>query len=124
MHQGKGYPMADRAVSDLDIDLPDGMGDEAYLDILSTTLPKLIQDLQPRLIVYQSGVDPLEGDVLGRLALSREGLQRRNEKVFQLALSANIPCVVTFGGGYQRDRRIAVAAHADVYAQAAAMLQL
>lgn len=61
----------------------------------------------------QSGVDPLAGDVLGRLALSRRGLQRRNEAVFQCALAAAIPTVITFGGGYQRDRRVAVAAHAD-----------
>eukprot|EP00667_Euglena_gracilis_P015559 EG_transcript_16186 len=124
MHQGKGYPMADRAVSDMDVDLPDGMGDDAYMDILSATLPKLIEELRPGLIVYQSGVDPLAGDVLGRLALSRRGLQRRNEAVFQCALAAAIPTVITFGGGYQRDRRVAVAAHADVYSQAAAMLQL
>eukprot|EP00667_Euglena_gracilis_P027637 EG_transcript_34334 len=116
--------MADRAVSDMDVDLPDGMGDDAYMDILSATLPKLIEELRPGLIVYQSGVDPLAGDVLGRLALSRRGLQRRNEAVFQCALAAAIPTVITFGGGYQRDRRVAVAAHADVYSQAAAMLQL
>jgi len=124
MHQRRGYPQVDRARSDLDIELEDGTGDDRYLGCLRNALPRLLDDFRPQLIVYQSGVDPLEGDLLGRLAMSREGLRQRNALVFAEALARTIPLIITFGGGYQRDRSVAVAAHVDVYRQAAAMLRL
>lgn len=124
MHQRRGYPQVDRARSDLDLELEDGTGDDRYLGCLRNALPRLLDDFRPQLIVYQSGVDPLEGDLLGRLAMSREGLRQRNALVFAEALARTIPLIITFGGGYQRDRSVAVAAHVDVYRQAAAMLRL
>uniref|UniRef100_A0A7S4FII5 Histone deacetylase domain-containing protein n=1 Tax=Eutreptiella gymnastica TaxID=73025 RepID=A0A7S4FII5_9EUGL len=123
MHQQKGYPMVERAVSDLDIELEDGMEDSMYLDILFGSLRDILDEQRPELVVYQAGVDPLAGDIMGRLNLSREGLQKRNQHVFEEVLGRGIKCVVTFGGGYQKDRRVAVEAHTDVYCQAAAMLK-
>ena len=80
-----------------------------------------VSDFSP--LMPQAGVDPLAGDIMGRLNLSREGLQKRNQHVFEEVLGRGIKCVVTFGGGYQKDRRVAVEAHTDVYCQAAAMLK-
>jgi acetoin utilization deacetylase AcuC-like enzyme len=70
---------------------------------------------RPELILYQAGVDALAGDRLGRLALSHEGLRRRDRRVYDLAARLGVPIVVTLGGGYGRDLEATIAAHASVY---------
>src|SRR5688572_32733601 len=77
MHGGRNYPFA-KVTGCLDVELEDGMGDEEYLALLATTLPRVLSSAQPDLVVYLAGADPYVGDRLGRLALSLDGLARRD----------------------------------------------
>jgi acetoin utilization deacetylase AcuC-like enzyme len=83
MHGAKNYPFRKEA-SHLDIGLPDGTEDEAYLKILFNILPRLIDQHQPELIFYQAGVDILRTDRLGRLSVSREGCRKRDKYVMEM----------------------------------------
>lgn len=102
MHGEKNYP-ARRAVSDLDIDLPDGTEDDAYLSILSRTLPDLLEQVRPDLVFYNAGVDPHAKDRLGRLALSDAGIAMRDAFVLRSCLSRGCPVAGVIGGGYDPD---------------------
>jgi acetoin utilization deacetylase AcuC-like enzyme len=115
MHGEKNYPVR-RGPSDLDIDLPDGSGDEAYLAELRAVLPALLKRVQPDIIFYIAGVDPHESDRLGRLALSDAGLSARDSYVLETCLPV-APVVGVIGGGYDDDidrlaRRHAILHHA------------
>jgi acetoin utilization deacetylase AcuC-like enzyme len=101
--------------STYDVDLPDDTGDDAYLALLAEWLPRLFATHAPRLVFYQAGVDALKGDALGRLAMSRAGLARRNHAVFSACLAAGVPCVTVMGGGYTRPSDASIEAHADVF---------
>lgn len=118
VHQAKGYPFSTRCASDLDISLPDGIGDEEYLQHLFP-LQELIKRLRPGLLLYQAGVDGLQRDRFGRFALTRRGLARRNEMLYRWAAESGVPVVVTMGGGYHKDISQTVQCSADVYRQAA-----
>lgn len=111
IHADKNFP-ARKARSTLDVPLPDGTGDEAYLDALATTLPALIDSVAPELILYQGGVDPHADDKLGRLALSDAGLAARDRFVAGEARRRGIPLASTPGGGYGADRAAIAARHA------------
>ena len=102
IHAEKNFP-ARKARSTLDVPLPDGTGDAAYLETLEATLRPLIARTDPGLILYQAGVDPYEGDRLGRLALSAGGLVARDRLVAALARAHGIPLASTLGGGYGTD---------------------
>lgn len=102
MHGEKNFP-ARKAVSGLDVALPDGVGDAVYLAELERHLPGLIDRVRPDLILYQAGVDPHVDDRLGRLALSDDGLQARDRFVMQTAVAAGIPLASVLGGGYDQD---------------------
>ncbi|MFZ0268026.1 histone deacetylase, partial [Caulobacter sp.] len=102
MHAEKNFP-ARKAVSDLDVDLPDGMGDEAYLETLSGILPDLLARTAPDLVFFNAGVDPHADDKLGRLSLSDEGLARREAYVLSSCLERGIPVAGVIGGGYDAD---------------------
>jgi acetoin utilization deacetylase AcuC-like enzyme len=102
MHAEKNFP-ARKARSTLDVALPDGTRDEEYLETLARTLPRLIDQVRPDLILYQAGVDPLEADRLGRLALSQEGLDARDRFVAEQARRRGLPVASTPGGGYGPD---------------------
>mmetsp|Transcript_73059 Transcript_73059/g.207036 ORF Transcript_73059/g.207036 Transcript_73059/m.207036 type:complete len:298 (+) Transcript_73059:3-896(+) len=117
VHQAKGYPFSTRSPSDVDIDLPDGCDDEAYMQALND-LPALLDRCRPGILFYQAGVDGLAGDRFGRLALTREGLSLRNRFVYDLASRRGIPVVVTMGGGYHRDISKTIDCSADAYRQA------
>ncbi|MEQ8358881.1 MAG: histone deacetylase [Cytophagales bacterium] len=114
IHGEKNYPMK-KEVSDLDIELHDGTGDREYLKALKENLPKLIDSVQPEIIFYQSGVDILSTDKLGRLGLSKEGCRQRDKFVFEIARKNDIPIVVTMGGGYSEKISDIVDAHANTY---------
>jgi len=101
--------------SDCDIVIPPGSGDEEYLDAIESHLKASVDAFQPQLIFYQAGVDVLGNDRLGKLNLSRIGLQKRNQLVFDCARKVGSPLVVTMGGGYGHDTQDTVDAHADVY---------
>ncbi len=102
MHAEKNFP-ARKAVSDLDVDLADGTGDEAYLKKLEEILPELLARVAPDLVFFNAGVDPHADDKLGRLSLSDEGLARREAFVLGSCLERNIPVTGVIGGGYDAD---------------------
>jgi acetoin utilization deacetylase AcuC-like enzyme len=102
MHGAKNFPFRKES-SDLDIELLDGCGDEEYLAQLDLGLQKLALRCQPGLIFYLAGADPHEGDRLGRLQLSFEGLRQRDQKVLQWAADKSIPLAMAMAGGYGKD---------------------
>lgn len=102
IHAAKSFPVR-KARSTLDVALADGVGDDAYLDTLEATLVPLIDAVAPQLILYQAGVDPFVGDRLGRLALTLDGLERRERLVARLAIDRGIALASTVGGGYGDD---------------------
>ena len=110
MHGENNYP-AHKEQSSWDIALPDGTTDEQYLGLLEESLPVLLQQARPDLILYQAGVDVLRGDRFGKLALSMAGVGERDRFVCAFARRAGIPLVVTLGGGYARDINRIVTAH-------------
>jgi acetoin utilization deacetylase AcuC-like enzyme len=114
MHAEKNYPVR-KIPSDLDIGLPDGMEDDAYLDELAAHLPRLLDALEPDLVFFNAGVDPHRDDRLGRLALSDEGLRRRDRYVVEQAQSRGIPLVAVIGGGYSHDIETLAQRHAIVF---------
>ena len=117
MHGEKNYPVR-RGPSDLDIDLPDGTGDEAYMAELRAILPSLLQRVAPDLIFYIAGVDPHESDRLGRLGLSDDGLAARDAYVLETCLPA-APVVGVIGGGYDNDIDRLARRHATLHRAAA-----
>ncbi len=114
MHGAKNYPMH-KEKSDLDIPLPDGTDDNAYLKSLNMHLPRLIDELQPDLIFFQSGVDVLASDKLGRLSLSISGCRERDKIVLKNCKQNNIPVALSMGGGYSPQIAHIIEAHANTY---------
>ena len=102
IHAEKNFPTR-KARSTLDVPLPDGTRDAAYLETLERTLASFLDVHRPELILYQAGVDPFVDDRLGRLALSLEGLIAREGLVARLAIDRGIPLASTVGGGYGDD---------------------
>ncbi len=102
MHGAKNFPFRKEA-SDIDIDLPDGCTDEVYLAQLQDALAQLEADCSPGLVFYLAGADPHEGDRLGRLKLSFEGLMARDRMVLDWAGKKRIPLAMVMAGGYGKD---------------------
>jgi acetoin utilization deacetylase AcuC-like enzyme len=113
LHGAKNYPFC-KEKSSLDVALPDGCDDAMYLRALDGALDAVVEH-RPELVLYQAGVDGLKGDRLGRLALTHEGLRKRDNRVFELTARLGVAIVVTLGGGYGRDIEATIAAHANVY---------
>jgi len=111
IHAEKNFPVR-KARSTLDVPLADALGDDAYLAVLEETLGPMIADWRPTLILYQGGVDPFAGDRLGRLALTQDGLDRRDRLVARLA--GGVPLASTVGGGYGDDVLAIAARHVRV----------
>jgi acetoin utilization deacetylase AcuC-like enzyme len=114
MHGEKNYPLH-KMESHLDIALADGTGDDAYLALLEKHLLAVINDFQPDFIFYQSGVDVLASDALGRLALSIDGCKKRDEFVLRLAFDQGLPLCISMGGGYSKDIRVILEAHCNTF---------
>lgn len=114
MHGEKNYP-TQKEKSDLDIGLPDKCEDELFLRTLKNTLPKLIDDVRPDLIMYLSGVDIIASDKLGRLNVSREGCKERDRFVLENCKRNNIPVSISMGGGYSPKLVDIVEAHANTF---------
>jgi acetoin utilization deacetylase AcuC-like enzyme len=119
MHAEKNYPVR-KIPSDLDVGLPDSMEDDAYLDALRAHLPRLLDAIEPDLVFFNAGVDPHRDDKLGRLALSDEGLRRRDDYVIEQARSRQVPLVAVIGGGYSVDIEALAQRHAIVFEAMAA----
>ena len=114
MHGAHNYPFH-KEKSDLDIPLPDGINDEAYLGILKKELEKILVSFKPDFAFYLSGVDILETDKFGKLKVTMKGSQQRDEYVFQSLFDLNIPCAVSIGGGYSPDFKTIVEAHCQTF---------
>ncbi len=114
MHGERNYP-TQKMTSDLDIPLKCGTGDGVYLSLLKEQLEKLINKVKPEIIFYQAGVDVLEGDKFGRLALSMSGCMERDLIVLSRCHKLSIPVVVTMGGGYSRKISTIINAHANTF---------
>nr|XP_061804809.1 uncharacterized protein SYNPCC7002_A1628-like [Nerophis lumbriciformis] len=99
LHGRKNYPFA-KEQSDLDVELDDGTGDAEYLERLTAALEQAFDAAQPELVFYLAGADPFAGDKLGRLALSKDGLRRRDQHVVGSCRQLGLPVVVTMAGGY------------------------
>lgn len=114
MHGANNYPLH-KEYSDLDIALPDGTRDAFYLNTLEVNLKNLLDQVQPDFLFFQSGVDVLGTDKLGRLNLSIAGCRDRDKIVLQWAKERKIPLVASMGGGYSEDIKIIIEAHANTY---------
>ena len=101
MHGAKNYPLF-KARSTLDVGLPDGTGDDAYMEALARHLPWVFAHA-PDIIFYLSGADPYERDKLGRLALTMRGLRERDEFVLRACRDAGVPVVTVMSGGYAKE---------------------
>jgi acetoin utilization deacetylase AcuC-like enzyme len=99
LHGARNFPF-DKETSDLDIELADGCDDRAYMDALELALSELEARFNPGLIIYLAGADPHEGDRLGRLNLSFDGLEARDRRVMDWAWSHRIPLAFSMAGGY------------------------
>ncbi len=99
LHGEKNFPFRKEA-SDLDVELPDGCVDAPYLQALEQALDELDRRFTPGLILYLAGADPFEGDRLGRLSLSFDGLEARDRRVFDWAWQRRIPLAFSMAGGY------------------------
>jgi acetoin utilization deacetylase AcuC-like enzyme len=111
MHGAKNYPLF-KEKSTLDIELPDKTGDAEFLEILNKALPHIFLQ-NPDLVFYLGGADPFEKDKLGRLGLTIEGLQQRDEMVLSFAKNKKIPIVTTMSGGYAQDINDTVEIHCN-----------
>jgi acetoin utilization deacetylase AcuC-like enzyme len=117
VHSARNFPFRKQA-SVLDIELPDAADDYLYLAALEPALAR-VWDFAPQLLFFQSGVDALAGDRLGRLSLTHHGLARRDAMVIEQANRLAIPLVITLGGGYAEPIEDTVSAHAQTFLKAA-----
>lgn len=113
IHGRKNFPFR-KQQSTLDVELEDGVEDDRYLAVLETALAR-VMDWQPGFVFFQSGVDGLACDVLGRLALTHDGLKRRDRLVLGACADAKIPVVITQGGGYGDPIEQTALAHANTF---------
>jgi acetoin utilization deacetylase AcuC-like enzyme len=112
LHQENNYPMW-KPPSSIDVDLPDQIGDDDYLAWLDNALSSGLRQFEPELICYIAGADPYREDQLGGLALTMEGLKRRDQLVFRVASARDIPVMVTLAGGYARRIEETVTVHCN-----------
>jgi acetoin utilization deacetylase AcuC-like enzyme len=117
IHGEKNYPI-NKEKSDLDVEIKDGTGDLEYLEILDNSLENIKQLFSPDFIFYQSGVDVLESDKLGRMNLSINGCRQRDAKVFEFCKNNNTPISVAMGGGYSPQIKHIIEAHANTFKEA------
>ena len=102
LHGEKNFPFRKEA-SDLDVELPDGCLDAPYLQALEHALDELDRRFKPGLVLFLAGADPYEGDRLGRLSLSFDGLEARDRRVFDWAWQRRIPLAFSMAGGYGKN---------------------
>lgn len=114
MHGAKNYPLH-KEKSDLDIGLADNTEDEAYLPLLQKNLRELLKTIKPDFAFFQSGVDVLKTDKLGRLSMSLQGCRQRDTIVLESCQANHIPVVVVMGGGYSPKISDIIEAHANTF---------
>lgn len=114
MHVARNFP-ARKADSDWDLPLASGLDDAAYLGTLTGVLPRLIDDCDPDLVIYDAGVDVHHADRLGHCELSNAGLYERDRRVIEAVRSRGIPLAGVIGGGYDRDLEALCQRHAQLF---------
>lgn len=119
LHGAKNFPFR-KEPGDLDVELSDGCGDDDYLHALDLALDELARRFEPGLVLYLAGADPHEGDRLGRLKLSFDGLEARDRRVMDWAWSRRLPLVFAMGGGYGHDLEATVQVQINTYRTALA----
>lgn len=112
MHGRRNYPFR-KVPGRLDVELEDGTGDAEYLELLERSLPEVMSAARPDLVFYLAGADPHEGDTLGRLGLTFDGLMRRDAMVLESCRAVGVPAAIVIAGGYGRDIRDTVRIHVN-----------
>jgi acetoin utilization deacetylase AcuC-like enzyme len=112
LHQHNNYPLY-KPPSSIDVDLPDGTGDDDYLAWLDNAISSGLRQFEPDLLCYVAGADPYKEDQLGGLGLTIEGLKKRDELVFRVARARDLPVMVTFAGGYAQNVEDTVTIHCN-----------
>lgn len=110
MHGRRNFPY-NKVAGSRDVELEDGTGDETYLALLEEELPRVLHESQPDVVLYLAGADPHEGDRLGRLKLTLQGLARRDHFVLRSCREVGIPVAITMAGGYGREISTTVEVH-------------
>ncbi|GGY56208.1 histone deacetylase [Bacterioplanes sanyensis] len=123
IHCEKNFPFR-KSASDLDIGLDKGLEDADYLHTVEHTLVPLLEELQPDLVLYDAGADVWQGDELGHLNISWQGVRQRDELVLKHCLQRHIPVATVIGGGYDRDHVRLAQRHATVIEVASALFPL
>jgi acetoin utilization deacetylase AcuC-like enzyme len=119
MHCETNFPFR-KQQSKIDVSLQEGTGDEDYLKQLGAVLPRVFE-FRPEMVFYQSGVDGLYADALGKLQLTHQGLKQRDRAVMMAVRAAAVPLVITLGGGYAKPIELTAEAHANTFRTAAAI---
>jgi acetoin utilization deacetylase AcuC-like enzyme len=114
LHGAKNFPFR-KEPSDLDVELPDGCDDAAYMEALERALGELERRFEPGLVLYLAGADPHEGDRLGRLKLTFDGLEARDRRVMDWAWQKRVPLALAMGGGYGHDLEATVQVQVNTY---------
>lgn len=122
MHCGENFPGRKQA-SDLDIPLPQGLDDDGYLQILAKQLPEVLREVKPDLVFYDAGVDAHVADRLGKLALTDNGLYRRDRVVLSTCLAQSYPTACVIGGGYSDDLHQLAQRHSLLHRAATTVFQ-
>ncbi|MEO8893261.1 MAG: histone deacetylase, partial [Coleofasciculaceae cyanobacterium] len=122
MHCEVNFP-GTKQTSDLDVPLPVGIDDDAYLQTLAKYLPDLLSQVKPDLILYDAGVDPHAGDRLGKLSLTDTGIYRREMQVLTTCVSAGYPVASVIGGGYADDLKALTYRHSLLHRAASTVYQ-
>lgn len=114
VHGERNYPLR-KMTSDMDTGIEDGIGDKTYLKTIMNIFPKLIQEVQPDIVLYLAGVDVLDSDKLGRLSLTREGCKKRDAFILSECKKHQIPVSISMGGGYSHKISDIIEAHANTF---------
>ncbi|MFB6274845.1 MAG: histone deacetylase [Halothece sp.] len=122
MHCGENFP-GRKQDSDLDIPLPRGLDDDGYLQILAKQLPDVLSEVKPDLVFYDAGVDAHVDDRLGKLALTDNGLYRRDRVVLSTCLAQGYPTACVIGGGYSDDLHQLAQRHSLLHRAATTVFQ-
>lgn len=120
VHGARNFPFR-KTRSTLDVDLPDGAGDEVLLAAVETYVPQILAEFRPDLVLYLAGADPYHDDRFGRLGMSKSGLSHRDHLVLGLCRDAGVPVAVAMAGGYARDTEDTVDIHVETVRIVAAL---
>lgn len=120
LHGARNFPFR-KEVSDLDVTFEDGVGDSEYLAALRTHVPRVLDAEQPDLVFYLAGADPYEGDRLGRLKLTIDGLRERDRFVFDCCHERRVPVSIAMAGGYAADVEDIARIHSNTIREAVAL---